>query len=364
MVSAGQYPPVNPVKFILLCLAGWMQREQQAVIDYLQEEIRVLKEAFGEKKPRFSDAQRIRLAAKAKKVKFGRLKEIASIVTPQTLLRWYREWVAKKYDSSRRRRRGRPTTPEEIAQLVVRIAADNERWGYTRIRDALMNLGHEISRDTVANILRCHGLEPAPERGKKTSWAQFLKRHWEVMAATDMFTVEIWSLAGMVRYHVFFVMRLATREVQIAGIADQPTGAWATQAVRSLCDGLGGFLSGCRFLIHDRDPLFGTPFDQVLASSAIESVRLPSRSPNLNAYAERFVRSIKSECLDQRVFFSENSLRHAISQFAEHYPRERNHQGLDNRIIRPEFVEPPQHGEVRCRERLGGLLNYYYRQAA
>jgi transposase InsO family protein len=205
----------------------------------------------------------------------------------------------------------------------------------------------------IRNILRCHGMEPAPERGKKTSWAQFLKRHWEVMAATDMFTVESWSLAGMVRYRVFFVMRLATREVPIAGIADQPNGAWATQAVRNLC-----------FLIHDRDPLFGTQFDQVLASSAIESVRLPSRPPNLNAYAERFVRSIKSECLDQMVFFSENSLRHAISEFAEHYHRERNHQGLDNRIIRPEFVLHPQHGQVRCRERLGGLLNYYYRQAA
>jgi len=363
MVSAGPYPPVNPVKFILLGLAGWMQREQQAVIDYLQEEVGVLKEPFGEKKPRFSDAQRIRLAAKAKKVKFGRLKEIASIVTPQTLLRWHRELVARKYDSSRRRGRGRPTTPEDIAQLVVRMATDNERWGYTRIHDGLMNLGHEISRDTVANILRCHGMEPAPERGKKTSWAQFLKRHWEVMAATDMFTVESWSLAGMVRYHVFFVMRLATREVQIAGIADQPSGAWATQVVRNLCDGLGGFLSGCRFLIHDRDPLFGTQFDQVLESSRIESVRLPAHSPNLNTFAERFVRSIKSECLDQMVFFSENSLRHAISEFAGHYHRERNHQGLDSRIIRPEFVPHPQRGQVRCRQRLGGLLNYYYRHA-
>ena len=341
-----------------------MQREQQAAIDYLQEEVRVLKEALGQKKPRFNDTQRIRLAAKAKRVKFGKLKEIARIVTPQTLLSWHRELVAKKYDSSPRRRRGRPTTSEEITQLVVRMATDNERWGYTRIRDALMNLGHEVSRDTVANILRCHGIEPAPERGKKTPWAQFLKRHWEVMAATDMFTVEVWSLAGLVRYHVLFVMRLATREVHLAGIADQPTAGWATQAVRNLCDGFGGFLSGCRFLIHDRDPLFGTPFDSLLASNAIESVRLPSRSPNLNAYAERFVRSIKSECLDQMVFFSESSLRHAVREFAEHYHRERNHQGLDNRIIQPEFVEHPQHGKVRCRQRLGGLLNYYYRQAA
>jgi len=127
----GTICPVNAVKFILVCLAGWMQREQQAVIDYLQEEVRVLKEAFGEKKLRLNDAQRIRLAAKAKKVKFGRLKQIASIVTPQTLLRWHRELVAKKYDSSRCRRRGRPTTPEEIAELEVQMATDNERWGYT-----------------------------------------------------------------------------------------------------------------------------------------------------------------------------------------------------------------------------------------
>jgi len=178
------------------------------------------------------------------------------------------------------------------------------------------------------------------------------------MAAADMFTVEVWSLAGMVRYHVFFVMRLATREVQIAGIADQPNGAWATQAVRNLLDGLGGLLAGCRFLIHDRDPLFSAQVEHVLESSGIESVRLPARSPDLNAYAERVVRSIKSECLDQMVFFSENSLRHAIREFTEHYHCGRNHQGLDNRIIRPEFVAHPPHGEVRCRKRLGGLLNY------
>jgi hypothetical protein len=164
---------VNPLKFILICSAGWMNREQQAVIEYLQEEIRARGELHG-KQSRFNDSQRRRLAVKAKRIRFRRLSEITNIVTPQTLLRWFRMLVARKYDSSRSRRVGRPQTKEVIASLVVRMARENERWGYTRIRDALANLGHEISRDSVANILKDHGIEPAPERGPRTIWAQFL----------------------------------------------------------------------------------------------------------------------------------------------------------------------------------------------
>ncbi|MCG8599078.1 MAG: IS3 family transposase [Verrucomicrobiales bacterium] len=154
--------------FILLCVAGWINRDQQVVIDYLQEEIRILKEIQGGR-PRFNDRQRRRLASKAQKLGFGRLKEIANLATPQTLLRWYRTLVGKKYDSSNRRKGGRPRTKEEIVELVLRMAKQNERWGYTRIRDALHNLGHEVSRGTVANILKDHGIEPAPERGSQTT---------------------------------------------------------------------------------------------------------------------------------------------------------------------------------------------------
>jgi putative transposase len=144
---------VNPTKFNLICLAGWINREQQAVIEYLREEVSVLKEIHG-KRPRFNDSQRRHLATKAKNLRFGKLKEIANIATPQTLLRWFRVLVGQKYDSSKTRRAGRPSTKKEIAELVVKMALENERWGYTRIRDALGNLGHEICRDTVANILR------------------------------------------------------------------------------------------------------------------------------------------------------------------------------------------------------------------
>ena len=272
---------MNPHNFILLCLAGWINREQQAVIDYLQEEIRILNKIHG-KRPRFNDRQRMRLAAKARKLRFSRLKEIANLVTPQTLLRWFRTLVAKKYDSSKKRRVGRPGTKKEIAELVVKMAMENQRWGYTRIRDALDNLGHEISRDTVANILRDHGIEPAPERGRARLGRIFsdgIGRSWQ---RPMFFTVETWSMKGIVRYQVLFVIRLATREVHIAGITAEGDGSWMEQIARNLTDGFDGFLNGCRLLIHDRDPLFAAGFIKILRDEGINSVRLPKRSPNLN----------------------------------------------------------------------------------
>lgn len=353
---------MNPNQFVLFALAGWINREQQAVIEYLQEEVRVLKEIHG-KRPRLTDRQRRRLAAKAKKLRYSQLKEIVGIASPQTLLRWFRKLVAQKYDSSKKRKKvGRPPTKQEIVELVVKMAMENERWGYTRIRDALRNTGHVISRDTVANILRDHGIEPSPERGPHIKWSDFLKQHWEVMAATDFFTVEIWTLGGIVRYHVLFVIKLATREVHIAGIAHTPNGLWMEQVGRNLTDGFDGFLNGCKFLIHDRDPLFTVQFRKTLRQESVESVRLPSRSPNLNAFAERFVRSIKHECLDKMILFSEESLRYVIREYMEHYHKERNHQGLGSRIIYPQFEVGA--GGIECRQRIGGLLNYYYREAA
>ena len=183
------------------------------------------------------------------------------------------------------------------------------------------------------------------------------------MAATDFFTVEIWTLGGIVRYHVLFVIRLATREVHIAGMAPTPNGLWMEQIGRNLTDGFDGFLNDCQFIIHDRDPLFTVQFRIILRNEGIASVRLPSRSPNLNAFAERFVKSIKYECLDRMIFFSERSLRYVIKEYMEHYHKERNHQGLDSRIIAPEF-RGGEAGDIHRHERIGGLLNFYCREAA
>jgi transposase InsO family protein len=242
------------------------------------------------------------------------------------------------------------------------MATENERWGYTRIVGELAKVGHRVSRSTVRRILTEHGVGPAPERLPHMPWSKFLKAHWDAIAAADFFTVEVWTSVGLVRYLVFFVLDLATRRVEIAGIAPEPTGLWMSQVARNLVDEFDGFLKGKRYLIHDRDPLYTRDFRARLSSAGVESVRLPARSPNLNAYAERFVLSIKSECLDRMFLLGERHLRTAVAEYVEHYHRERSHQGLGNQLIQRE----PRSGSgpVTCHSRLGGLLNHYEREAA
>jgi putative transposase len=182
--------------------------------------------------------------------------------------------------------------------------------------------------------------------------------------AADFFTVEVWTRVGLVRYLVFFALELATRRVQVAGITSTPDSIWMNQVARNLTDVQDGFLRGKRYLIHDRDPLFTKEFREALRGAGVKSLKLPPRSPNLNANAERFVRTIKESCLDQMTSFSESSLRRAIQEFVTHYHRERNHQGLGNRLIMPSSCPLPATGDIRRRQRLGGMLNYYYREAA
>jgi transposase InsO family protein len=344
-----------PLQFLMLIFAGWVSRHQQEVIEYLQEENRGLREQMGGKRLRFSDQQRRRLAAKAKKVGRRGLSQIETLVTPDTLLRWHRQLIARKYDGSERRRPGRPRTAGEIRDLVLRMARENPRWGYTRIRGALDNLGHEIGRNTIKRILLENGFDPVRKRG--ISWETFLKAHWGAIAATDFFSVEVVKWTGLTRYFVLFVIDLKTRRVEIAGISPGPDGEWMKQMGRNLTDCDDGFLNGSCFLIHDRDPLFTTAFREILRSSGVDTVKLPARSPNLNAHAERFVRSIKSECLSQVIPLGERHLRHAVKEYTEHYHVERNHQGLDNRLIE----EPPgvvsMNSAVARQERLGGVLN-------
>jgi len=223
-------------------------------------------------------------------------------------------------------------------------------------------VGHQVSRSTVRRILREHGVGPAPERLPHMPWSKFLKAHWEAIAAADFFTAEVWTAAGLVRYLVFFVLDLATRRVAIAGIGPAPTGLWMSRVARNLVDEFDGFLNGKRYLIHDRDPMYTRDFRARLSSAGVESVRLPARSPNLNASAERFVLSIKSECLDRMVLLGERHLRTAVAEYVKHYHRERSHQGLGNRLIEGERQSGS--GPITCHPRLGGLLNHYARRAA
>jgi transposase InsO family protein len=282
---------------LIAILAGWIQRHQQEVISYLHEENRLLKAQLGNRRLRLTDTERRRLAALAYPLGRRRLKQLATLATPDTLMRWYKRLIAEKFDGSKKRKElGRPGVLEEVEQLVVRMAEENATWGYKRIQGAMANVGHHIDKITVRNILRRHHIDPAPKRRQSgMSWSTFLKTHWAVLAATDFFTVVVATWQGLVTYYVFFVMELSTRWVHIARISANPNEAFMMQCARQLTDPFDGFLLGKRYLLHDRDPKFTQAFDQFLRNNNVEPVVLPLCSPNLNAHAERFVRSSKSE---------------------------------------------------------------------
>jgi hypothetical protein len=343
------------LRFLVLTFAGWVNRRQEDLIDCLREENRVLRELLGSRALRLTDPQRRRLAVRGRPLGRRVLAQVASLVTPDTILRWYRRLIAAQYDGSARRGRGRSMTRHAVAALVVRMARENPRWGYTRIRGALVNLGHTIARNTVKRILLDQGIEPAPERSRRTPWKTFLHAHWHALAACDLFTVEVLTLAGLQRYFVFFVIDLKTRRVTIAGIHAQPCGTWMAQVARNLTDPISGCLRTARHLIHDRDPLYTRVFHDILASGGVQPIRLPPKSPNLNAYAERFVRSIKEECLRRVVPLGEGHLRRLVHEYVE---------GLDNRLLHRPPMPVRSHANVQRRTRLGGLLNFYYREAA
>ena len=354
-------PPILHV--LAVVLAGWLNRHQQRVLDYLLEENRILKRQLRGRRLRLSDTDRCRLAVRG--VALGRrfLDQFATIVTPETILRWHRNLVANKWTFPARRR-SRREVMREIAVLAIRMARENPSWGYDRIVGALANLGHDVAPNTVKKILLAHGIDPAPERRLRTSWRRFLRTQFASIAAADFFTTEVWTSSGLVTYYTFFVIDLATRAVEIVGSTPYPGEEFMKQVARNLTDCVDGILRTKRFLILDRDGKFTLAYRERLRSAGVLPVLCPPRAPNCNAFAERFVRSIKSECLDRMIFVGSGSLRHALAEYAEHYNRERPHQGIRNRLIEPEFGTPRRGGTVHRRARLGGLLNFYRRTAA
>jgi transposase InsO family protein len=353
-----------PFQILSLMFAGWINRRQHSVIEYLNAENRILKERLGDRRIQFTNPERRELARKARSLGRKTLCELETLVTPDTLLRWYRCLIARKWDYSQRRAPGRPRTARTLIDLIVRMALDNPTWGYTRIQGALANLGHEVARGTIANVLREQGIEPAPERGKHTQWSTFLKAHLESLAATDFFTIEVCTVRGLVTHYVLFFIHLASRAVKIAGVTTNPGDLWMTQVARNLTDPDEKFLRSVRFLIMDRDAKYGVAFRTILAHKGLQVIRLPPRSPNLNAFAERFVRSVREECLDRMILFGRSSLTRALSEFTEHYHLERNHQGVGNRLLHSAAALTNASSLIRRRQRLGGMLSFYHRAAA
>jgi hypothetical protein len=276
--------------------------------------------------------------------------------------------VGKKYDSSTQRGRpGRPRKANDIGVLVVRFAAENLGWGYTKIRDALHGLGVEICRTTIATILADAGIEPAPERCRRRTWKQFVTSHWQTLCACDFFAVETLGVFGTVRFMVFFVIELKSRAVHIAWIRIDPDGAWMMQIARTLLDPTVGFLRKTTHLIHDRDSLYTKAWTVLLESSGGKSVPIPARSPNCNPYAKRFVKTVWTECLNNFVVCGERHLRHLLNEFVAHYHTECYHQGIGGQLIRPRpspSNDTSRLVTIRCRSRLGGVLNFYHGEAA
>jgi len=352
-------PNLLLLQLLLATFAGWVNRHQAQVIEYLVEENRVLKEQLRGKRLRLTDDQRRRLAEKGKALGRRLLMRVATIVTPDTIMRWHRRLIAAKWTHPSKRV-GRPGIMKTIRALIVRMATDNSSWGYCRIQGELRKLDHRVARSTIAKTLKDNGIAPSPQR--TTSWRTFLRAHADVIAATDFFTAEVWTRRGLTTYYVLFVVHHSTRSVHIAGITTSPDSAFMAQVARNLTMLDDGFLRDMRYLILDRDSKFTAQFKSILEEAGVNTVLICYQAPNMNAIAERWVLSVKSECLNRMILFGERSLRRALHEFCNHYQAERPHQGIGNQLINAEPTAATGDRVIE-HERLGGLLRSYERAA-
>jgi putative transposase len=320
----------------------------------LRHELEVLRRQVA--RPKLRPADRGLLAAAA--CHLPRPSRGARLVTPRTLLRWHRALVRRKWRQPPGQR-GRPPVPAEVRAVVLRLARENPRWGHRRISGELGRLGFRVSPSTVRRLLARAGLGPAPRRSRP-GWREFLRAQAASIVACDFFTVESVLLR---RYYVLFFIAHASRRVWLAGCSSNPTGAWVTQRVRNV--GLDLADQGMRFLIRDRDSKYSGSFDEAFRTAGIRIVKTPVRAPKANAIAERFVRTVRGECLDWLLILNRRHLERVLRVHVEHYNTQRPHRALD--LQPPQPAEPPPRptiGEIHRHDRLGGLIHEYYRDAA
>ena len=301
-------------------------------------------------------------------LKYGKLvgaaiSQLITIVSPRTFQRWVQDESGAKPRATHAPTVGRPKTDVEIRDLILRLARESH-WGYTRIHGELKKLGiTSVSRTTVANILREAGIDPSPERRKGT-WDRFIKSHLATLWACDFFTKKIWTTGGLVDYYVLFFLHVGSRRVIVTGMTAHPEAQWVLQQARNFVVLTDPDAEPPTHLIHDLDTKFTKAFDDRLNADGIEPVKVGPAAPNLNAHAERFVLSIKSEALDNFLVFGEDHLRYLIHEYLAHYSSERPHQGVGNVPLKVVADKSPSEGEIVCHERLGGVLRHYERKAA
>ncbi|MDQ6853748.1 MAG: integrase core domain-containing protein [Actinomycetota bacterium] len=343
------------LQLVLLRRRSEAFKELEIVV--LRHELSVLRRQA--RRPQLTMADRVLLAAASRLLPRPNWRSF--MVTPATLLRWHRRLVARRWTYGGRC--GRPPIDEEIRALVLRLARENPRWGYQRIAGELNGLGIAVSATTVAKILRQAGLGPVGERSG-LSWRAFLRAQASSMLAVDFFTVETISLQ---RLYVLFFIELGSRRVHLAGCSENPDGRWTTQQARQLAWSLPDRPQTIRFLIRDRDSKFTRAFDDVFQSEGIEIIRTPFRAPNANAFAERWVGTVRRDCLDWLLIASRRQLERVLRVYAEHYNTHRPHRALGLRPPAPtprlHFADASRPGHIQRRERLGGLINEYARAA-
>jgi putative transposase len=350
----------------VLRLFGCSDQEKDLEILLLRQQVRIL-QWNRSRPPRLALWEKVpvamlvgKLVQRAKHSR-ARLSQSLVLFTPETVLRWHRELVRRKWTIRHQPAVGRPRVAVDLEALIVRLARENPRWGYGKIEGELLKLGYRVGRSTIRDVLKRRHIPAAPLRARQSStWRAFLHQHQQHLLACDFFTVETLTLQTL---YVLFFIEIGTRRIHLAGCTRHPMADWVTQQARQLVWKLREEGRGIRFLLHDRDAKFPSSFDTVFTSECIEVIVTPYCAPNANAYTERWVRSVREECLDHLLIINERHLNHVLREYSQYYNQARPHQGLDQ--------QPPQSandqlgkGPVQRRDILGGLLHAYYRNAA
>ncbi len=338
------------------------EREKDLEILILRHQLDILERK--QKTPiKPNKAEKMTLAVLTNKLKkitnrsTNQLRDTLRIFQPVTVLKWHRELVRRKWTQEHKNKGGRPKISQETEDLIVRLAKENPRWGYGKIEGEILKLGFKVSQTTIRNVLDRNGIVPSPVRNGSVGWRHLMKHYKEQILACDFFTVETLWLKTL---YVFFFIELGTRRVHLAGVTTNPDSVWVTQQARQFEWTLEGNDVAFRFLIRDHDSKYTNAFDNVFRSGDIHVIPTPVRAPNANAYAERWVRTVREECLDHLLIMNETHLQRVLKSYITYYETARPHQGLDQQMPIPRN-NSPNTCLVRKREVLGGIINDYYR---